>query len=287
MRSAWWSPERLICQPDEAESIKWPPAVQIEGRPPPAAPPADKSSTGRPGSRAKLVPPSKPGKDLPGPADPEVRELWGFCLRWFLSLPAWTMSAVKSGSSLRSLVLTPERIPSFLIPSRSPRLQRCRSDRTRLLSDLDEDTVDPASPRGFLLRVPSPRLRPPRRAAAAAPAAAADTDLTTRAAMSLHHVDKVTTPYGFRAVLAASPCTRRRESLFHKSKPASRHPPQEPAGPGDPDAGPGDPDASPACGRAPMGRLKPVKAFGLQVMEELKKPAAALKARSPAVGRTR
>lgn len=199
-----------------------------------------------------------------------MRELWRFCLRWFLSLPAWIMSAVKSGSSLRSLVLTPERIPSFLIPSRSPRLQRGRSDRTRLLSDLDEDTVDPASPRGFLLRVPSPRLRAPRRAAA-------DTDLTTHAAMSLHHVDKVTTPYGFRAVLAASPCTRRRESLFHKGKPASRHPPQEPA----------DPDASPACGRAPMGRLKPVKAFGLQLMEELKKPAAALKARSPAIGRTR
>lgn len=195
------------------------------------------------------------------------------------------MSAVKSGSSLRSLVLTPERIPSFLILSRSPWLQRCRSDRTRLLSDLDDDTVDPASPRGFLLRVPSPRLRPARCAAAAAPtadaeAAAADTDLTTRAAMSLQHVDKVTTPYGFRAVLAASPCTRRRESLFHKSKPASRRPPQEPADPG-------DPDASPACGRAPTGRLKPVKAFGLQVMEELKKPAAALKARSPAIGRSR
>lgn len=185
------------------------------------------------------------------------------------------MSAVKSGSSLRSLVLTPERIPSFLIPSRSP---RGRSDRTRLLSDPDEDTVAPASPRGFLLRVPSPRLRPPRRAAAAAADAGdADTDLTTRAAMSLHHVGKVTTPYGFRAVLAASPCTRRRESLFHKSRPASKR--QPPA--------PGDVDASPACDRAPMGRLKPVKAFGLQVMEELKKPAAALKARSPAVGKTR
>lgn len=184
------------------------------------------------------------------------------------------MSAVKSGSSLRSLVLTPERIPSFLIPSRSPRLRRGGWDRTRLLSDPDEDTVAPASPRDFLLHVPSPRLQPPRRATAAGDA---DTDLTTRAAMSLQHVGKVTTPYGFRAVLAASPCTRRRESLFHKSKAASKRLPQEP----------GDLDASPAREKAPTGRLKPVKAFGLQLMEELKKPAAALKARSPAIGKTR
>lgn len=184
------------------------------------------------------------------------------------------MSAGKSGSTLRTLVLTPERIPSFLIPSRSPRFRRGSSDRTRLLSEPDEDTVaaaPPASPRGFLLRVPSPRIRPPRRTAAAA-AADVDTDLTTRAAMSLPHVGKVTTPYGFRAVLAASPCTRRRESLFHKSKPAIRCEPQEPV----------DLDPLPACRRSPMVRLRPIKAFGLQVMEELKKPAAALKARRAA-----
>lgn len=172
------------------------------------------------------------------------------------------MSAGKSGTSLRTLVLTPERIPSFLIPSRSPRLRRGSSDRIRLLSDPDEDTVPappPASPRGFLLRVP-------RRTAEV------DTDLTTRAAMSLSHVGKVTTPYGFRAVLAASPCTRRRESLFHKVKPALRREPQEPV----------DPDPLPACSRSPMVRLQPIKVFGLQVMEELKKPAAALKARRAA-----
>lgn len=179
------------------------------------------------------------------------------------------MSAGKSGTSLRTLVLTPERIPSFLIPSRSPRLRRGSSDRIRLLSDPDEDTVPappPASPRGFLLRVPSPRIRVPRRTADV------DTDLTTRAAMSLSHVGKVTTPYGFRAVLAASPCTRRRESLFHKGKPALRREPQEPV----------DPDPLPACSRSPMVRLQPFKVFGLQVMEELKKPAAALKARRAA-----
>lgn len=181
------------------------------------------------------------------------------------------MSAGKSGTSLRTLVLTPERIPSFLIPSRSPRLRRGSSDRIRLLSDPDEDTVaaaPPASPRRFLLRVPSPRIRPPRRTAAAD----ADTDLTTRAAMSLSHVGKVTTPYGFRAVLAASPCTRRRESLFHKGKPAMMREPQEPV----------DLDPPLTCSRSPMARLQPFKAFGLQVMEELKKPAAALKARRAA-----
>ena len=189
------------------------------------------------------------------------------------------MSAVKS--SLRSLVLTPERIPSFLIPSRSPRLRRGRSGRTRLLSEPDEDPTAPGSPRGLLLRVPSPRLRLPRRATASPDA---DTDLTTRAAMSLPHVEKVTTPYGFRAVLAASPCTRRRESLFHEGKAASARPPTDPGAPG---ASPATAGASPSRARAPRVRLKPVKAFGLQVMEELKKPAAALKARSPAVGKTR
>lgn len=182
------------------------------------------------------------------------------------------MSAGKSGTSLRTLVLTPERIPSFLIPSRSPLFRRGSSDRIRLLSDPDEDTVaaaPPASPRGLQLRVPSPRIRPPRRITAAADV---DTDLTTRAAMSLSHVGKVTTPYGFRAVLAASPCTRRRESLFHKSKPAMRREPQEPV----------DLDPPPTCSRSPMVRLQPFRAFGLQVMEELKKPAAALKARRTA-----
>lgn len=212
--------------------------------------------------------------------NPEVSR--NFQISW-LSCPtpisvSALMSAIKSGSSLRSLVLTPERIPSFLIPSRSPRLRRGSSDRTRLLLDPEDDTVAAApavSPRGSLLRVPSPRVRPPRRAAAGAEDA--DTDLTTRAAMSLPHVGKVTTPYGFRAVLAASPCTRRRESLFHKSKPVTRREPQGPV-----DLDPVDLGPAPARSRSPMVRLQPIRAFGLQVMEELKKPAAALRARRAA-----
>lgn len=209
------------------------------------------------------------------------------------------MSAVKSGSSLRTLLLTPERIPTFLIPSArsplralSPRLHRTSPARTRLLSDQDEDSpgdspcsetpLSPAASPRFHLRLP-PRIKAPRRAASAVAAEGADTDLTTRAAMSLPHVEKVSTPYGFRAVLAASPCTHRRESLFHRNRPVTvtvtdteqqQDPdPQEPA------------DPPPPPGRARVC-LRPVKALGLQVMKELKKPAAALKALSPAARRT-
>ena len=203
------------------------------------------------------------------------------------------MSAVNSGTSLRTLVLTPQRIPTFLIPSCSPRLclsprpQRSSPDRTRLLSEPEEDSpggtppvtpLTPAAPSRFLLRLPSPRPRPPRRAAAAAEAA--DTDATTRAAMSLTHVRKVTTPYGFQAVLAASPCTRRRESMFHRHKPVTVKvtdcEPQEP-----------EPERPPGPDRSPLLSLRPIRALGLQVMKELKRPAAALKGQSPAFRRTR
>ncbi|XP_023267656.1 C2 calcium-dependent domain-containing protein 4C-like [Seriola lalandi dorsalis] len=206
------------------------------------------------------------------------------------------MSAVKSGSSLRSLLLTPERIPHFLIPSRSPLLTlsprpyRRSLDRTRLLSDHDEDSpggsppevpLSPAASPRFLLRLP-PRIKAPRRAAAAEDANA-DTDLTTRAAMSLPHVEKVTTPYGFRAVLAASPCTHRRESMFHRNKPVTvavtDNELQDP-GLRDPSDPPPLPSRSRIC-------LPPIKALGLQVMRELKRPAASLKALSPRARKTR
>nr|XP_061787205.1 C2 calcium-dependent domain-containing protein 4A-like [Nerophis lumbriciformis] len=103
---------------------------------------------------------------------------------------------------LCSLVLTPQKVPDFFVPPRGRRLGLTSPDRQPtpevslrlprvLLSDRDtEDSKD--------------RLD-------------YDTDVTTRAAMSLIHVDKVATPYGFCAVLAASPCTRRRESLFHRN----------------------------------------------------------------------
>lgn len=191
------------------------------------------------------------------------------------------MSAFKPGLSLRTLVLTPERTPSFLVPCRSrllasSRLRRCSTDRTRLLSDSDSaDASPPVTPTGpvvaspqCLLRLPTPRQGRLRRAAAED-----DADATTQAAMSLMHVPKVTTPYGFGAVLAASPCTNRRESLFHRSKPTKVTVT---------DAGAQDPETphSPGPGGSRVS-VRPVKALGLQVMKELKKPVAALKALSP------
>ncbi|CAL8293121.1 unnamed protein product [Merluccius merluccius] len=151
------------------------------------------------------------------------------------------MNVSKAGLSLRSMVLTPEKIPRFLVPSPacrasspllllcSPRRRASFADRGRLLSDPSTASSPELSPDPRRRRPGTPAtsrfLRPPtagfvarirRRLSGEVAAADADTDLSTRAAMSLPHVDKVTTPYGFRAVLAASPCTRRRESIFHR-----------------------------------------------------------------------
>ncbi|XP_042338869.1 C2 calcium-dependent domain-containing protein 4C-like [Plectropomus leopardus] len=191
-------------------------------------------------------------------------------------------------SSLRSLVLTPQRVPSFVVPSRSPLLllppqaPGGLEDQVRLLSDLEEDAVGRSPPDAPPSPVPSPRLllrlprlRSPQRSAAED----ADTDVTTRAAMSLPHVGKVTTPYGFHAVLVASPCTRRRESLFHRSKAEveTDGEPRDRRGPPPPSSGP---HGFPVC-------TPPIKALALQVMKELKRPAAVLKALSPTSKRTR
>lgn len=99
------------------------------------------------------------------------------------------MSGLRPGPGLRTLVLTPQKIPDFLIPSRSPRITR---------------TQRPSNP-NHLDGIRSPCQAAPR-----------DLDPSTRAALSLPHVARVSTPYGFNAVLAASPCTHRRESLYHR-----------------------------------------------------------------------
>ncbi|XP_049331243.1 C2 calcium-dependent domain-containing protein 4C [Astyanax mexicanus] len=117
--------------------------------------------------------------------------------------------------SWQNVPLTPGRIPSFIIPPKlplsvSPRIRPAREDECRLLS--------PSSPEN-----PSPRLHSPsiRARFRFTPRSGRKRDLSdlsdpgTRAAMSLEHVEKVTTPYGF-CTLAASPHVRRRESLFHK-----------------------------------------------------------------------
>lgn len=126
------------------------------------------------------------------------------------------------GISRQNLSLTPGRIPKFTIP---PKL--LLSPRVYLKLDKDEDTQE-------LLSSESPEQQSPRHLPpTASPSISAKlrftpkmkrlqrsatedlADPSTRAAMSLEHVGKVTTPYGFRT-LAASPNVSRRESLFHK-----------------------------------------------------------------------
>lgn len=151
-----------------------------------------------------------------------------------LSLPPKTAKAV-----CQRMPLTPERIPTFIIPSPRARHRHHEdADRTRLLSPPDHC----ASPyrRGHLSpSVALSRRFPKLSKLSPAPAGKvthADaraledrSDLSTRAALSLEHVEKISTPYGFRT-LAESPHVRRRESLFHGDhrRAAGHHPPTSP-----------------------------------------------------------
>uniref|UniRef100_A0A8K9XJ70 TRIM8/14/16/25/29/45/65 coiled-coil region domain-containing protein n=1 Tax=Oncorhynchus mykiss TaxID=8022 RepID=A0A8K9XJ70_ONCMY len=133
------------------------------------------------------------------------------------------MQASKAGVSLRNIALTPERIPTFIIPSRLryPRAQLdSETDQSRLMSPISPNQhLSTSTPSSRLPRLPS---TPTMRAKLHRNLSPGEdlSDPSTRAAMSLPHVDKVTTSYGFRA-LAQSPCTRRRESLFHKGATAT------------------------------------------------------------------
>ncbi|KAJ8000199.1 hypothetical protein DPEC_G00202360 [Dallia pectoralis] len=146
------------------------------------------------------------------------------------------MHASKAGVSMRTIVLTPERIPIFTIPSKQRSLHAQRdfeTERSTLLSRCSPNQRAQWSPESrttssLFLRPPStpvttctahPRTTPQREdwSDPSTPQREDWSDPTTRAAMSLSHVDKITTPYGFRA-LSQSPCTRRRESLFHKDR---------------------------------------------------------------------
>lgn len=199
-----------------------------------------------------------------------------------ISAASRVMSAIKSGSSLRALVLTPERIPSFFVPSRSPLLaspllRRSSPDGRRLLSDHDDDTSEaspsksptsPAASPRFLLRLPPPRIGRHRRAAADAPEFA-DAGVKARGVTSLLRLPKVTKQRGLRDGLSASPTTSRRESLFVQNKPVkitvTDADEQDPVG-----------TSAPVPGRSRV-TLRPVIAVGLKMMKELKKPATALK----------
>lgn len=192
--------------------------------------------------------------------------------------------------------MTPQKIPDFLIPSRSPRI-------TRTQWPLDPNHLD--------------GIRSPCQTGSC------DLDLSTRAALSLPHVARVTTPYGFNAVLSASPCTHRRESLYHRRPLA-----QDPYPPSASSRRSPCPSPSPGQSSSRSRLLQPIRALGQelqslyhrrplaqdpenskdlvdqhrpaalspstgpgssrslllgqQLVQELQRPVAALKARSPA-----
>ncbi|KAL2080488.1 hypothetical protein ACEWY4_024281 [Coilia grayii] len=153
-----------------------------------------------------------------------------------LSLPP------KTAKACLRMPLTPERIPTFIIPPkvqiRSPRARHRDTEYTQLLSP---DHCDSPQRRGglnspsFALSARSPRfprLSPApvaRRGHASSQDSEDRTDLSTRAALGLEHVKKIATPYGFRT-LAESPHVRRRESLFHGATTSNVN--QPPASPG-------------------------------------------------------
>ncbi|KAI5621679.1 C2 calcium-dependent domain-containing protein 4C-like [Silurus asotus] len=116
--------------------------------------------------------------------------------------------------------LTPGRIPSFYIP---PKLHLSVSPRFRRPKESDEyQLLPPSSPPSPGSKSPSASPRFPVKLrftpqSRRKPSKEETSDPTTRAAMSLKHVEKVTTPYGFRA-LASSPNVSRRESLFHRRR---------------------------------------------------------------------
>lgn len=120
--------------------------------------------------------------------------------------------------SLRDMVVTPDRVPKFTIPplcqSRRPGFPQCATDR--------ETTALGSSRRHTMpwLALSSLRDRQVKSCAGGAEARVPQcccndisADPATRAAMSLPHLTKITTPYGFLA-LGESPCVPRRESLF-------------------------------------------------------------------------
>lgn len=116
--------------------------------------------------------------------------------------------------SLRDMVVTPDRVPKFTIPP------LCQSRRRGLLQN-PSDQEDPEFGTSRRHTIPWLALSPlgVRQVQSDAGVVVSQfsndisADPGTRAAMSLPHLTKITTPYGFLA-LGESPCVPRRESLF-------------------------------------------------------------------------
>ncbi|KAA0703361.1 C2 calcium-dependent domain-containing protein 4A [Triplophysa tibetana] len=105
----------------------------------------------------------------------------------------------------RNMVLTPASVPEFTIPSLCPGRQQIRARRHTMPRSTHPSllvrTLTHCCPLSDVDDLENHALSDP----------------TTRAAMSLPHLSKITTPYGF-VTLGESPCVRRRESLFFEEK---------------------------------------------------------------------
>nr|XP_023657265.1 C2 calcium-dependent domain-containing protein 4C-like [Paramormyrops kingsleyae] len=133
---------------------------------------------------------------------------------------------MKRQMSLRDMVMTPDRVPKFTIP---PLATMTRTRCTALHNELERSRVgSPKSCRRCTVACLGPPCR--SRCITHHPSETvserglwldlANEDLSdpvTRAAMSIPHLQKITTPYGFLA-LGESPCVQRRESLFFEDE---------------------------------------------------------------------
>lgn len=131
--------------------------------------------------------------------------------------------------------LTPGRIPSFYVPSKlhltvSPRFRKHKdADKYQLLPPSSPENPSP----GSQSPAASPRFPIKLRFTPQLNKKCINEDVSdpsTQAAMSLKHVEKLTTPYGFHT-LASSPNVSRRESLFHRCRGEKGCPPSSPAFP--------------------------------------------------------
>lgn len=109
----------------------------------------------------------------------------------------------------RNMVLTPASVPEFTIPSLCPGSQQIRAVWNARRHTMPRSTHPSLLVRTLTRCCPLSDKEDLENHALSDP--------TTRAAMSLPHLSKITTPYGF-VTLGESPCVHRRESLFFEDK---------------------------------------------------------------------